>query len=116
MRLMVPWTELSTPKQFHNPNKSKIVSSASKLSPLDTDRSLDVRGLSSDEAVEKLELALDSAVVNQEDRLKLIHGHGTESLKRNLRGYLSRSVYVKKWTAGTPQTGGDGITWVELNS
>lgn len=116
MRLTVHWSELSTPKQFHNPSKSKLVSSASKLSPLDNDRSLDLRGLSSDEAVEKLELTLDTAVVNQEDRIKIIHGHGTESLKRTIRGYLSRSVYVKKWTAGTAQSGGDGVTWVELNA
>ena len=49
-----------------------------------------------------------------EDRLKIIHGHGTESLKKAIRTYLSRSIYVKKWKAGSAETGGDGVTWVEL--
>jgi DNA mismatch repair protein MutS2 len=44
----------------------------------------------------------------------VIHGHGTDTLKKGVRSYLSRSIYVKKWKAGTPETGGDGVTWVEL--
>jgi DNA mismatch repair protein MutS2 len=80
----------------------------------ESDRVVDLRGLTSDEAISQLEVQLDAASLADEDRLKVIHGHGTESLKRSVRGYLSRSVYVKKWLAGTPETGGDGITWVEL--
>jgi DNA mismatch repair protein MutS2 len=79
-----------------------------------TDRVLDLRGKTVDDAVSELEVALDLATAQSEDRLKIIHGHGTETLKKSIRTYLSRSVYVKKWKAGSKETGGDGVTWVEL--
>lgn len=75
---------------------------------------IDIRGLTIEDANEQVELQLDTAALNKEDRIKIIHGHGTEALKRAIRGYLSRSVYVKNWKAGTKDTGGDGVTWVEL--
>jgi DNA mismatch repair protein MutS2 len=80
----------------------------------DQDRSLDLRGESVDEALLSLERELDIAMQRGEDRMRVIHGHGTEALKRAVRAYLSRSLYVKKWKAGTPETGGDGLTWVEI--
>ncbi len=83
-------------------------------SHLDQDRTLDMRGQTLDDALEQLELQLDTAVMNQESRIKIVHGHGTDTLKKGLRSYLSRSAYVKKWKAGTPETGGDGVTWAEL--
>ena len=80
------------------------------------DMSLDVRGKTVEEAIEELELSLDRAAQHREDRLKVIHGHGTEALKKAVRAYLSRSIYVKKWKAGSQENGGDGITWVELDT
>ncbi|MGZ3691165.1 MAG: Smr/MutS family protein, partial [Pseudobdellovibrio sp.] len=85
-----------------------------QVSFIDADRQLDLRGKTVDEAISELEVALDRATEQNEDRLKIIHGHGTESLKKAIRTYLSRSVYVKKWKAGNSETGGDGVTWVEL--
>jgi DNA mismatch repair protein MutS2 len=82
----------------------------------DEDRTLDLRGKTVEEALSELELALDKAAQTQEDRLKIIHGHGTETLKKAVRTYLSRSIYVKKWKAGSPEGGGDGVTWVELGN
>ncbi len=68
-----------------------------------------------EQAVSELEAQLDTAAVRDESRLKIIHGHGSvDALKKGIRSYLSRSVYVKKWKAGTPESGGDGITWAEL--
>ena len=81
---------------------------------MDDDKTLDLRGKTVDEALEDLEIALDSAFAQKEDRMKIIHGHGTEALKKSVRTYLSRSIYVKKWKAGAAEQGGDGITWVEI--
>jgi DNA mismatch repair protein MutS2 len=83
---------------------------------VDADRSLDLRGKTTEEAIEILEVELDQAAIRKEDRIKIIHGHGTEALKKAVRAYLSRSLYVKKWKAGASDQGGDGITWVELSS
>jgi DNA mismatch repair protein MutS2 len=67
-----------------------------------------------EEALRLLDTQLDTAALGSESRIKVVHGHGTDALKKGIRAYLSRSVYVKKWKAGTPESGGDGVTWVEL--
>jgi DNA mismatch repair protein MutS2 len=117
MRITVPWQELRSPENPGNPTRDLLKRSGSfQFSPIDEDRVVDIRGLTSEEAIEQLELQLDTAALQKEDRVKIIHGHGTETLKRAVRSYLSRSVYIGKWQAGTKESGGDGITWAEIKS
>lgn len=114
MRLLVPWMQLRPPHQASNPTAEIIRRAGEVTSPLEQERCVDLRGAKMEEALRELEAQLDTAAVHQESRVKIIHGHGTDTLKKGIRSYLSRSVYVKKWKAGTPETGGDGVTWVEL--
>lgn len=114
MRLLVPWNQLKPPVQAINPTADVARRMGEISSPLDQDRVVDLRGQSLEDALASLEEQLDTAALNKEDRIKVVHGHGTDTLKKGIRSYLSRSVYVKKWKAGTPETGGDGVTWVEL--
>lgn len=115
IRLQIHWSELKPPVKSGNPTQTLARrSGSSRVTFLDEDRTLDLRGKTVAEALSQLETALDLGTTQNEDRLKIIHGHGTEVLKKSIRTYLSRSVYVKKWKAGTAETGGDGITWVEL--
>nr|BFD59005.1 endonuclease MutS2 [Bdellovibrio sp. CKG001]BFD67712.1 endonuclease MutS2 [Bdellovibrio sp. HAGR004] len=115
VRLQIPWTVLKAPGKPSNPT-SQLVRQSSNITVAlaDDDRTLDLRGKTVEDALQELELALDKAAQAREDRIKVIHGHGTEALKRAVRTYLSRSIYVKKWKAGSPEGGGDGITWVEI--
>ncbi len=117
VRLQIHWKELRLPGKPQNPT-SKLIrqSTGFSMSIADEDRTLDLRGKTVEQALSDLELALDKAAQSREDRIKIIHGHGTEALKKAVRTYLSRSVYVKKWKAGSPDSGGggDGITWVEI--
>lgn len=115
IRLQLHWQELKPAQKFANPTSQLAQrNSQVQVSFLDEDRTVDLRGKTVEVALSELEIALDKASVQKEDRLKIVHGHGTESLKKAIRTYLSRSVYVKKWKAGNPESGGDGITWVEL--
>ncbi|MBO9666787.1 MAG: Smr/MutS family protein [Bdellovibrio sp.] len=115
VRLQVNWQDLKLPGKPQNPTSQLVrKNSGYSVSMADEDRTLDLRGKTVEEALSELEVALDKASQTREDRLKVIHGHGTEALKKAVRTYLSRSVYVKKWKAGSPESGGDGITWVEI--
>lgn len=121
LRLNIHWQELkSTTPASNKNNTSEILRRSSSIAPqftvVEADRSLDLRGKTVQESIELLEIELDQASLRKEDRIKVIHGHGTEVLKKSVRAYLSRSLYVKKWKAGSPEQGGDGITWVELIS
>jgi len=114
MRLLVLWSALRPPQHASNPTTDVVRKVGEISSPMDQDRTVDLRGTHLEEALSQLEEQLDTAAINHEDRIKIIHGHGTDTLKKGIRSYLSRSVYVKKWKAGTPESGGDGVTWVEL--
>ncbi|MFN3454485.1 MAG: endonuclease MutS2, partial [Pseudobdellovibrio sp.] len=115
IRLQMNWQDLKPAQKFGNPTSQLVQRNPGvHISFHDDDRTLDLRGKTVETALSELEIALDKAALQKEDRLKIIHGHGTESLKKSIRSYLSRSVYVKKWKAGSPESGGDGVTWVEL--
>ncbi len=116
MRLSVLWNQLEPPHNSLNPTQNLIRQAGLPGSTqLSSDRQIDVRGRTLDDALLKIEEDLDKAVVNQEGRVKIVHGHGTDTLKKGIRNYLTRSVYVVKWFAGTADSGGQGVTWVELN-
>lgn len=116
MRLSVQWSELQPSTSTKNPTADILRRSKNfSFLPQDQDRTVDLRGRTSDEALALLEQELDSASLQQEDRIKIIHGHGgSDILKKSVRTYLSRSIYVKKWQAGSKENGGDGITWAEI--
>ncbi len=110
MRLQIHFKYLiarqgAKPKSEHSNHVSKFAVD---------DCQLDLRGLSLEDAMEKLETQIDIALKEQIDRIKVIHGHGTNTLKKAVRAYCSRSEYIKKWQAGAPDQGGDGITWIEI--
>jgi DNA mismatch repair protein MutS2 len=121
VRLTLSWQELKPAEKSGNPTASIVrrsgsnVGGALSVSLSDSDRTVDLRGQTVEDAVSALEIELDHAATQKEDRIKIIHGHGTEALKKAVRTYLSRSVYVKKWKAGSPEQGGDGVTWAELD-
>ncbi|MGM0557187.1 MAG: endonuclease MutS2 [Myxococcota bacterium] len=71
---------------------------------------VDLRGLHVDEALEKLDMFLDSAFLENRAGVHIIHGHGTGALKRAVRGYLVDSRYVEDFRPGKKGEGGDGVT------
>ena len=114
MRLMVPWEQLKPPKKTQNPLKKKANTSNTQISYDIRNDEIDIRGLTLSEAIEKLEVVLDSAQVKNIERVKIIHGHGSDALKKAVRSHLSRSVYVSRWQVAPTNEGGDGATWAFL--
>ena len=118
LRLTLPWQELKPPDRAVNPTANLVRRSSGgnvTVALVDAEKTIDLRGQTVEEAISNLEMELDNSASHKEDRIKIIHGHGTEALKKAVRTYLSRSVYVKKWKAGSNEQGGDGITWAELS-
>jgi len=120
LRLTLPWQDLRPPEKAMNSTATLVRQSGARQQHIsmalsDAEKTIDLRGQTVEEAISSLEIQLDNSASRKEDRIKIIHGHGTEALKKAVRAYLSRSVYVKKWKAGAPEQGGDGITWAELS-
>ncbi|MCB9228328.1 MAG: Smr/MutS family protein [Deltaproteobacteria bacterium] len=78
---------------------------------------LDVRGSTLSEALEKMWQFLDAAVMRGEAALMVIHGHGAGALKSGLRQALQEdSPYRVRFTPGDRSQGGDGVTLVFFES
>ncbi len=75
---------------------------------------VDVRGMRVDEALRAVELELDRATRAGEERVHVLHGHGSGALKAAVREHLQRSPYVGRARPGEQHEGGDGVTVVEL--
>jgi len=122
--------ELFMPKSNFTPHASKRknvtlnsfqgLSNARKmLKQVQHDRSsprnsLDLRGLNSEDALNKVESYLDEASLANLSPVYIIHGHGTGILRKAVREYLRTSPYVDKFRQGEQVEGGDGVTVVEL--
>ncbi len=75
---------------------------------------LDLRGLTSDEALTELDRRLDSAYLAGLPFVRVIHGKGTGKLRDVVRRALKDNAYVRGFEAGSPGEGGDGVTVARL--
>lgn len=77
--------------------------------------SLDLRGMDSDSALNRTWGFIDKAVLRGESAVILIHGHGTDTLKKSLRRALAKDApYALDFRPGESEEGGDGVTVVQL--
>lgn len=83
-------------------------------SEMEYQKEIDVRGLYLEDALSVIEKELDSAYGKSLSCLKIIHGHGTGSLKIGIRKYLRTSPYVSAFRPAEQNEGGDGVTIVEI--
>jgi DNA mismatch repair protein MutS2 len=82
-----------------------------------TQKTIDLRGQSVDEALDTLDLELDQAVQRGLLKLKIIHGHGDQDkLKKSIRTFLSRNTFIKSWLSGKAYNESDGVTIAEILS
>jgi DNA mismatch repair protein MutS2 len=78
--------------------------------------SCDLRGLRVEEAIDRLVVNLDRAVVAGQRSFVVLHGLGTGALRDAVRVHLASSPYVASFSRGDPHQGGDGVTVVQLEA
>ncbi len=93
--------------------KTYIPLGAKMESRLD-DIELDLHGMREDDALKEVEKFLDTAMAQNVDRVRIIHGLGSGRLQKAVRAYLSKSPYVARFETATPKAGGFGVTEVVL--
>ena len=77
------------------------------------DPELDLRGLRVDEAVARVDTALNDAALDGVSLLRIIHGKGTGALRRAIREYLADHPLVETAASGEGP-GGEGVTVAQL--
>lgn len=75
---------------------------------------VDVRGMRTEDALHKLELVLDRAVMIGYPSLKIIHGKGDGILRKFIRDYLRKYNHVSHFEDEHADRGGDGITYAYI--
>jgi DNA mismatch repair protein MutS2 len=75
---------------------------------------LDLRGLTGEEGVARLEDYLDRASRAALPFVRIIHGKGTGALRRAIRNAIKDNPLVKSFETGQEGEGGDGVTVVKL--
>ena len=84
--------------------------------PHNSEAQCDLRGMRVYDAREATIRFLDRAYQGDIVEVKIIHGHGTDAIKKMVREYLVESPYVNSFCPGDMHEGGDGVTVVELKN
>jgi DNA mismatch repair protein MutS2 len=96
----------STPPRLHGSTPEHVLGAPT--------RDLVLIGSTVDQALDRAEKFLDDALLTDERRLRVVHGHGTGRLRDALREYFRRHPLVANVTAAPDNEGGGGATIVEL--
>ena len=77
---------------------------------------VDLRGLMSEDALDKMERYLEQAYLSGLPWVRIIHGKGTGKLRQSVREALKGHAYVKSFEEGASNEGGEGVTVAKLNA
>jgi DNA mismatch repair protein MutS2 len=75
---------------------------------------INIIGEHAEEAIDRVERFLDSAVMATAARVRIVHGHGMGVLKRAMQELLKKNPHVEKFYPASQYEGGNGATIVEL--
>ncbi len=77
-------------------------------------RKVTVIGMRVEEALPVVDKAIDTALLEGSDTLEIIHGRGTGRLMAAIHEHLKESPYVAGFAPGGQETGGAGLTIVQI--
>ena len=80
----------------------------------DAPEEIEVRGRRLDEALPAVEAFLDDAARAGRERVRIIHGRGTGTLRQAVRALLAGHPLVTSYEGGGTREGGEGVTVVYL--
>ena len=75
---------------------------------------VDVRGMTTDEAVPYVDRAIDDALLAGMTQVRIIHGKGTGALRAGLHAYLKTHRSVAAFAMANESLGGAGVTIVTV--
>ena len=76
---------------------------------------LNLLGLTTDEALNKLDKYLDDARMSHLSSVRIVHGKGTGALRKAVHNYLRKQKWIKSYRLGDFGEGDAGVTIVQLH-
>lgn len=77
-------------------------------------REIDLHGMIVEDALIRISVAINEAVKRREIRIRINHGKGTGTLRHEVRAMLRAHPAVRGYRPSPRETGGDGVTEVDL--
>ena len=111
MRMHIAWENLVFKHPKQNGSKGRVIPSVNPECPAE----MNIIGLTVYDAAPKIESYLDLASRSGRPSVRIVHGHGSGSLRKAVRDLLSKVPYDIKYRGGAPSEGGDGCTVVEFS-
>ena len=112
---MVVW--LAWANRRNASSESALVTSWPKTRPKDSaglTPEINVIGLNSFEAVDRVDAFLDRSVMANLKRVRIIHGVGAGVLRKKITRLLENHIHVDKFRMAELNEGGLGVTVVEV--
>lgn len=103
-------------KETNLSQPSSLVKNQWIISELPIETELDIRGMDSNEALDKFLGFLSRAISDGLNEIRVIHGKGSGTLKRVIWQYLSQSELIEDYNFAPRQRGGEGATEITLPS
>ncbi len=82
--------------------------------PESVETTLDLRGMTGDEAIPQVDKFIDTAILAGLHRVDIIHGKGTGALRKHVTDFLAQHPRVASFRLGEWNEGGTGATIVQL--
>ncbi|MEN8242362.1 MAG: endonuclease MutS2 [Chloroflexota bacterium] len=92
------------------PKQEKLRDAATIFNVASPGVELPLRGMTVDEALEKLDSYLDQAFIAGLPYVRIVHGKGTGKLREAVRRELSGHSHIQRFEKGGINEGGDGVT------
>jgi DNA mismatch repair protein MutS2 len=105
---------VKTKKKLGDARRTNVTFETEK--PSETLRDIDLRGMTSEEAIPLVDKFIDTATLSGLHRVDIIHGKGTGALRKKITDFLSKHPRVKSYRLGEWNEGGTGATVVELEN
>ena len=77
-------------------------------------REIDLHGMIVDDAIIRVSETITDAIKSREVRIRINHGKGTGTLRHEVRAMLRAHPAVRGYRPAPRETGGDGVTEVDL--
>ena len=84
--------------------------------PVEARTEIDLRGMSTEEALAEVDLAIEDALVAGISRIRIIHGKGKGVLMRAVVDKAKRDGRIMTFRQGKPSEGGTGVTVIGLGN
>ena len=113
-RIVVSATDIELIKRHSKQVKDVITNPQSTNGSFNISNELNLRGLTSDEALSELERYLDYARSSSWNEIRIIHGKGSGALKNAVHKYLAKLDFIDSYRLGRWGEGDSGVTVISL--